>query len=159
MTKGDFATQKRAAKADSSFACFKLCVSFRNFVVGVKEHRNAPYTCNGNENVNYSRKKCCCASRYPCYRIEREQTDKSPVQCAYYGYDKCNFICYHHFIKPRFYLWISPLLFSDEPRILFYVKFSIRNQRTEYCYRKRFSAFREPFFLFWKRMSVKYRDA
>ena len=75
-----------------------LCVSMRSLGVLVvhKEHRYAPYTCESDENVNYSGYQGCGAAADPCDEVKREQSYKTPVERAYNGEHKRDFVRNHH---------------------------------------------------------------
>ena len=79
----------------SSLASFLivLCVAFRDLVVGMEEHGNAPDSRNSDEDINDSCEYGLRTARNKGYEVKLENTYKTPVERAYYRNYKCDFIC------------------------------------------------------------------
>jgi len=60
-----------------------------------EEKGDAPKTCKGNYGVNNTGNDCLLTATDPCYKVETEKTDASPVQCADDGEQKGYSVKYH----------------------------------------------------------------
>ena len=76
---------------------FVLCVVVRNVLLVVhKEHRDAPYTGESDENIQYSCHNGSCSTEYPRHEVEGEEPHQTPVECADYYKSERDFVYYRH---------------------------------------------------------------